>query len=215
MDKQARLSLEDYVLARRTLGLPEYDDVDDYARYLDDRANQYKWNIGVDASLLGLLGGSIGSVGGPVGTGIGALAGAGAGTVTGAGMSALTNWLVDRRLRSFAESEKKHRANGESKTDKEDKKEKEDKEEKDGEAKNMNLTPYQEGFIGRCKARGVDPDAVIKTAQALAAQKQQREKAAEAFSKLNPYQQGFVARCAQRGVPAEKVAEFCKKLAKK
>lgn len=212
MDKQARLSLEDYSLARRTLGLPEYDDIDDYDRYLDDRAAQYKWNIGFDAPALALFGGTLGSVGGPLGAGVGALAGAGVGTATGAGMGALTNWLLDRRLRRFAESEKKHRASDESKKEKKNKK---DKEEKDGEAKDMNLTPYQEGFIGRCKARGVDPNAVIKTAQALAAQKQQREKAAEAFNKLNPYQQGFVARCAQRGVPAEKVAEFCKKLAKK
>lgn len=81
------------------------------------------------------------------------------------------------------------------------------------------MTPWQEGFVKQCEARGVDPRAVAKFASEYArgqeAAKQKLAKRAEAakkaFDSMTPYQQGFAVRCHQRGIPAEKVASFVMK----
>ena len=79
------------------------------------------------------------------------------------------------------------------------------------------MNPYQQSFVDRCRARGVDPAKVIAFSKQAAAARMRRQastdKRAEAvesaLSRMTPYQQGFAIRCAQRGVSAQKVAEFC------
>lgn len=83
------------------------------------------------------------------------------------------------------------------------------------------MNPYQQAFVDRCKARGVDPAKVIEfSKQAAAANMQKKAEidknvgaVKQALEKMTPYQQGFAIRCAQRGVSAVKVAEFCRKMA--
>ena len=83
------------------------------------------------------------------------------------------------------------------------------------------MNPYQQAFVDRCKARGVDPAKVIEfSKQAAEANMQKKAEidkkvgaVKQALAKMTPYQQGFAIRCAQRGFPVAKVAEFCQKMA--
>jgi hypothetical protein len=83
------------------------------------------------------------------------------------------------------------------------------------------MNPYQQAFVDRCKARGIDPAQVIQfSKQAAAASTQKKAEldkkvgaVKQALANMTPYQQGFAIRCAQRGVSAQKVAEFCQKMA--
>lgn len=80
----------------------------------------------------------------------------------------------------------------------------------------INMTPWQEGFVKQCEARGINPSAVAKYAEAYsngqkAAQRMLAKRAAAAktaFDSMTPYQQGFAARCHQRGILSEKVASW-------
>lgn len=83
------------------------------------------------------------------------------------------------------------------------------------------MNPYQQAFVERCRARGIDPAQVVSFSKQAAAAQAQKAASAErsaaavkqALARMTPYQQGFAIRCAQRGVPAQKVAEFCARLA--
>lgn len=78
------------------------------------------------------------------------------------------------------------------------------------------MTPWQEGFVKQCEARGINPSAVAKYAEDYsegqkAAQRMLAKRAAAAkaaFDSMTPYQQGFAARCHQRGILSEKVASW-------
>jgi len=83
------------------------------------------------------------------------------------------------------------------------------------------MTPFDEGFVKQCAARGMDPRAVANFANKKAMKKKAaaellQKKAArqqKILSSMTPYQQGFAVRCLQRGVPSAKVASYCIKRA--
>ena len=217
MKKEAKkLTPEEYAAARRMLGLPEFDDTNDYGRYLEGRSTNYKLNMGVDAATLGALGAALGSAAGPAGAVVGGLAGGGTGMLTGAGWAKLFNYLQDRQLRRYAKDYEQHTLAENAKKEKDDE---EDGQEKKSEMRNNDVANYKEGFIKQCNARGVDPGYAAKVAawmlQKSAEAERRQKQAAAAFRGLDPYMQGFVVRCNQRGVPTAKVAEFCKRAAAK
>lgn len=210
-----KLTPEEYAAARRLLGLPEFDDTNDYGRYLEGRSNNYKLNMGFDAATLGALGAALGSAAGPAGAIVGGLAGGGTGMLTGAGWAKLFNYLQDRQLRRYAKDYEQHAmAENVEKDEEED-----DKQEKKSEMRNNDVANYKEGFVKQCSARGVDPRYAAKVAawmlQKSAEAERRQKQAAAVFRGLDPYMQGFIVRCNQRGVPTAKVAEFCKKAAAK
>lgn len=216
MQKKAKkLTPEEYAAARRLLNLPEFDDASDYERYLDGRASNYKWNMGLDGALGGVLGAMIGSAGGPAGTVVGGLAGGGAGMLNGAGWAKLVNYLQDKRLRGYAKDYDKHVADEENKKKKKDEDSSNDEQEKTSEMNSTETKAYQAGFVKRCEERGVDPRYVAAVAasnlQKQAAAVERQKRAEDMFARLDPFTQGFVVRCVQRGVPTAKVAAFYNK----
>lgn len=206
----AALSEDEYVRAKRILGLQDDYDKEDYGEYKGARDANYTVFTGANA-----LGGA--ALGGITGGPVGAALGGGVGAVKGLFEAAVLNYLKDRRLRNYVKDKEESDSDGDEEDDRSDS---DNRKEKTGEA--VMATPYQAGFIKQCAARGIDPRAVVAYTQeynrgraAAAAYVEKRASAVrEALNKMTPYQQGFAIRCSQRGIPATKVAEFCAKAAR-